>query len=126
MLFSVAMKKAPMKTLPNPSSADASRVLLMSFYRALDNYCDELGITHRQFSAVRILRDAACNTFMQTRTATPAYRRHMATMQRKIPELFAGLMAISNTRGYLHNVDVMSEMSLAQIAAQINLNSHKR
>jgi len=126
MLFSVAMKKAPKQTLSNSSSADAGLALLMSFYRALDDYCDELGIAHRRFSAVRILRNAACNTFMQTRAATPAYMRHMATMQRKIPELFAGLIAISNTRGYLRSVDLMSEMSLAQIAAQIHQNSHKR
>lgn len=126
MLFSVAMKKAPKKTLPRSSTADASCALLLAFYRALDEYCDEIGVAHRRFSAVRILRNAACNTFMQTREATPEYRRHMATMQRKIPELFTGLIAISCTRGYLHNVDLMSEMSLAQIAAQINLNSHKR
>ncbi len=103
-----------------------SAALFLSFCRALDEYCEKIGIAGHRFGAARILHDGACNTFMRMNKVTPATIRHMANMERKIPEMFAGLIEIQNTHGYLHSVDLMAEMSLAQIAAHINQNSHKR
>lgn len=104
----------------------ASSALFLSFCHALDKYCDQIGINNRRFSAARILHEAACNTVSHMYVVSPAQRRHMAQMEREIPEMFAGLIEISATDGCLSTIERMSKMSLAQVAATIAQNTHKR
>lgn len=110
------MNKKTTKSLQNQNAPTQDSVLFLSFCRALEKYCDQIGVYNPRFSAVRILHDAACNTVSQMRTITPAQRRHMAQMERNIPEMFAGLIAIHSTDGFINTVEKLSTMSLAQIS----------
>lgn len=120
------MKKTAPKILDKTDTANASSMLYLSFCRALDQYCDKIGVINRRFSAVRILHEAACNTVSQMHAVTIAQQRHMARMERSIPQMFEGLIEISATDGCLRTVERMSAMSLAQVSSIIAQNSRKR
>lgn len=107
-------------------TASASSMLYLSFCRALDKYCEQIGLSSRRFSAVRILHDAACNTVSKMHVVTIAQQRHMARMERSIPQMFEGLIEISATDGCLRTVERMSAMSLAQVSSIVAQNSRKR
>lgn len=126
MIFSGPMNKTKRNFSCAKDPVTASSVLFLSFCRALDKYCDQIGISNRDFSAVRILRDAACNTVSHMYVVSPAQRRHMAQMERTIPELFTGLIEFSAVHGCLNTIERMSAMSLAQVSATIVQNAHKR
>lgn len=113
------MNKQRAKNSQSKTSVTQSSALFLSFCRALDKYCDHIGVSNHRFSAARILHDAAGNTVAHMQTITTAQKRLMARMERKIPELFAGLIELSNTDGFLYTLERMSDMSLAQIAVII-------
>lgn len=120
------MKKTMQKTLNKPDTATASSVLFLSFCRALDKYCEQIGINNRHFSAVRILHAAACNTLSQMHVVNRTQQQHMARMEREIPQMFNVLIEISSTEGFLYTVERMSAMSLAQVSNIVAKNSRKR
>ena len=125
-IFGTCMKKTAHKVLKKQDSAAASSALYLSFCRALDKYCEQIGVNSRRFSAVRILHDAACNTLAGMHIVTIAQRRHMARMERDIPQMFDALIEISATDGMLHTVERMSAMSLAQVSSAVAEKSRKR
>lgn len=126
VIFSGPMNKTNRNFSLKKDAATASSVLFLSFCRALDKYCDQIGISNRGFSAVQILRDAASNTVSHMYVVSTPQRRHMAKMEREIPEMFAGLIEITSADGCLNTIERMSSMSLAQVSATIAQNCHKR
>lgn len=120
------MKKARANLVKNTRQCTDSSALFLSFCCALNKYCDQIGIYNRNFSAARILHEAAGNTLMGMQKISAPQRRYMKKMEKSIPELFMGLIKITSTNGYLNTVDRMSEMSLAQISAIVAQNARKR
>ena len=108
------------------TNQDQCGALFLSFCRALDKYCDQIGVNNRRGGAARILHDAACNTVTGMNSVTAAQRRHMARMERDIPQMFAGLIAIYSKDGLINTIERMSTMSLAQISAIISQNRRGR
>lgn len=121
-----AMNRQRPNRLQGYVTAEKCGALFLSFCRALDKYCDQIGVINRRSGVPRILHGAACNTVANMRDVTPATRRHMAQMEREIPNLFTGLIAIYYTDGFLKTIDQMSDMTLAQIAERIAENRHSR